>query len=166
LKRLDLTGERFGRLTAVSIDHITDGRVFWLCRCECGEESVIRLGHLRSGHTLSCGCLALRLVVSRSFVHGRARRGKARSREYISWALMIQRCTNPKRAEWKYYGGRGVAVCERWKSFENFLADMGARPGRKSLDRIDNDGNYESGNCRWATRKEQRANRRDSRRAA
>lgn len=79
---------------------------------------------------------------------------------------MIQRCTNPKRAEWKYYGGRGVAVCERWKSFENFLADMGARPGRKSLDRIDNDGNYESGNCRWATRKEQRANRRDSRRAA
>ncbi len=83
-----------------------------------------------------------------------------RAPEYHSWSCMIQRCTNPNRYSWKYYGGRGITVCDRWLKFVDFLADMGARPPGTSLDRINNDGNYEPGNCRWATPKEQQANQR------
>lgn len=94
--------------------------------------------------------------------HGH-KRVEVETTEYRVWKGIIQRCTNPKRLSWRYYGGRGITVCDRWRfSFENFLADMGPRPAGRSIDRIDNDGNYEPGNCRWATCKEQRANRSDS----
>jgi len=97
--------------------------------------------------------------------HGH-KRTSVETTEYRIWKGIIQRCTNPKRTVWRYYGGRGIKVCERWLVFENFLADMGPRPLGRSIDRIDNDGDYEPGNCRWATVKEQRANRSDSARVA
>lgn len=97
--------------------------------------------------------------------HGQSRSrtaGRTATTTYYVWAAMIQRCTNPKSGDWYLYGERGIAVCERWRKFENFLADMGEKPDGLSIDRIDNDGNYEPGNCRWATAIEQRHNRRDS----
>lgn len=94
--------------------------------------------------------------------HGYAIRSQPKSVEYDTWVSMRSRCRNPNRADYEYYGGRGIKVCERWDSFENFLSDMGERPPGTSIDRIDPDGDYEPGNCRWATKVEQRHNRRDS----
>lgn len=97
--------------------------------------------------------------------HGNHRAG-ARTPTYVSWSNMTQRTTNPRHPAWKYYGGRGITVCERWRDFATFLGDMGERPAERSLDRIDNDGDYEPGNCRWATRREQRLNQRNTRKEA
>lgn len=116
------------------------------------------------GHTPSPEAIAKRTaarVASDGYgvKHGHARVG-VKSATYITWGGMIQRCFNPKAPTWEYYGGRGITVCARWRSFENFLADMGERPQGRTLDRLDNDGNYEPGNCQWATRSEQLLNRR------
>ena len=154
---IDLTGQRFGRWQVTALSR-RGTRVFWLCECSCGTIRPVRSGDLRSGLSTSCSCFR----AERSTRHGHQK-----SRVYATWAAMIQRCENPGNPGFKYYGGRGICVCERWRSFEAFLADMGEPPagmnGKRaaySLDRIDNDGNYKSGNCRWATSKEQVANRR------
>jgi len=115
-----------------------------------------------AGKTRSCGCIALvtrKQNGQKKRIHGHA--NPSRSRTYISWVSMIQRCTNPDSTNYKYWGGRGITVCERWKEFPSFLADMGLRPSNTSLDRIDNNGNYEPKNCRWATSKQQNNNTRD-----
>ena|SRR5208283_2435701 len=132
-----------------------------LCVCVCGVVKDLDRHHVLTGHSTSCGCQPSRLK------HGHARKRGLRSPTHLVWSAMWQRCTNPDNPKWQEYGGRGITVCERWKEFKNFLEDMGPRPagmqGKRalySIERMDNDGNYEPGNCKWATAKEQRANQR------
>jgi hypothetical protein len=159
--RTDLSGQRFGRLTVVKLDHRNDRRkAIWLCRCDCGETSLADGNNLRSGNSESCGCLR-REQLADGAPHGHAREG-LRSPEYQSWAAMWARCraTDPMDRRFRDYVARGITVCERWRSFETFLADMGPRPAGTSIDRIDNDRGYEPGNCRWATDTQQNLNKR------
>ena len=156
----DLMGKVFGRLTVIA--RAANGPRFktrWVCRCSCGSELRVYATNLKRGLTVSCGCQKYEPRKK----PGHLRHGLTASPTYMSWCAMHQRCRNPKNATYRHYGGRGITVCERWATFTNFLADMGVRPHGTSLDRYPNrDGNYEPGNCRWATAKEQRSNRRDS----
>ncbi len=157
----DIAGKRFGRLTAVRpIGQNKYRAMIWLCSCDCGNNHTTTGSCLRSGESKSCGCLKADSLRAAHTTHGHSR-----SRTYISWQKMHERCTNHKRHRFEHYGGRGIKVCKHWEKFENFLADMGERPPGTSIDRHpDNDGNYEPTNCRWATPKQQQENTRRKRR--
>lgn len=150
---IDNTGVTFGRLTGVK--HLGGG--VWLWSCTCGNTKVKRAAVVKAGNTRSCGCFRKEDAVRRATTHGLSKGGDNR---YSIWESMRKRCTNQKDSHYHRYGGRGITVCARWDSFELFCSDMGDRPSNEhSIDRRDNNGNYEPSNCYWATDAEQRLNK-------
>jgi len=153
-----MNGATSGRLTVIKTLPAVNRKGRLLCSCACGAEKVIRKDHFKSAATTSCGCVQKERASQSNSTHG-----MSASQEFTIWASMIQRCTNPLNKAFKNYGGRGIAVCDRWLShFEDFLNDMGRRPGPNySIERMDNDRGYEPSNCVWATPSQQARNRRD-----
>jgi hypothetical protein len=154
----DHTGKRFGKLVVLGLHGKRDkqGRMRWNCLCDCGRSKLILASNLASGRSQSCGC-----------THGGWNRSHEMTMtlEYKTWQNMKDRCYNDNNPDFHYYGGRGISVCQEWRmSFETFYRDMGPKPNENmSLDRIDNNGNYETSNCRWATQSQQVSNRRNLR---
>lgn len=158
----DISGFRFGRLIVMEVSHSyrpnrhSATKLYWHCICDCGTRCVVHGASLRRGETQSCGCYMRDRCIETSTTHG-----LSYSTEFDIWNMMIQRCHNPRNQAFHNYGGRGISVCQDWRdSFEAFYSHVGPRPKGHSIDRIDNDGNYEPGNVRWATRSQQSQNRR------
>ena len=154
-------GDTFHRWTVVSRgEKDKKGRTQWLCKCECGQHRSLLGCKLKSGHSKSCGCYSRDRTVERSFKHGAARRGN-NTPEFKAWQRMLGRCFLSTDHKYSDYGGRGITVCDEWKSFSTFLSDMGTRPSAEhSLDRINVNGDYCPENCRWATLDQQANNKR------
>ena len=164
--RMDLVGQKYNFLTVLKFAGLTNfpsggHKAIWWCRCDCGKRVKVIGSNLRNGQSKSCGCWDRKVSGERWATHG-ATRGHKLTPEYIAWRNARARCTKSKHYKnYKNYAGRGITVCARWQnSFENFLADMGKRPRGLTLDRKDNDGNYEPLNCWWATQQQQCLNRR------
>lgn len=160
-KKLDLTGHVYNKLTVIEeSDRKVGGRVYWVCRCECGNITHVATNNLRNGHTKSCGCRKAELWDAVIRTHGMANRCP----EYYLWKGMLSRCYNPSTKCYPRYGGRGIRVAQEWHDFERFYADVGPRPSPDhQLDRLENELGYGPDNFRWATRIEQCNNRRSNR---
>jgi len=156
LRKRNLKGQKFGRLLALeSTDRRLRGCIVWRFKCDCGKEVDLPSHSVATGNTKSCGCLQPEVASANNLTHGMSRTGTHRA-----WANMLSRCNNEKTEFYPRYGGRGITVCDRWKTFENFLSDMGVKPeGRYSIERLNNDGNYEPSNCVWASDLDQSLNK-------
>jgi hypothetical protein len=164
MKLIDRMGQRYTRLTVIDRAQNRGGKdqnARWVCKCDCGETVTAYGQDLKRGKVKSCGCLNDERIAVLG--HGNKTHGMTNTRAYRIWCGMLSRCNNPRSQQWAYYGGRGIKVCERWQKFENFLSDMGYPEDGMSLDRVDGDGDYSPQNCRWATKTEQSANRRNVR---
>lgn len=160
MKRLDLIGQRFGKLEVIAMAGIKNGATTWLCKCSCGNETVVSVGDLRSGHTKSCGCLWKEAISKSITTHE-----KSKTKLYQIWQNMLNRCRNKNTDRYYRYGGRGITVCDEWKTFEEFhkwSMSNGYSKGL-SIERNDINGNYEPSNCRWIPLEKQQDNTKRSR---
>lgn len=159
---IDITGKRYGLLTVVRYEgRAKNGHTLWLCKCDCGRETIVSRSNLRDGHQVSCGCKRRKQAGEMNLIHG-----GSHTRLYSIWSNMITRTTNPKGTAYHRYGGRGVIMCPEWRNsfqtFKNWALANGYADGL-TIDRIDNDGIYEPSNCRWITWQEQFNHRSKSR---
>lgn len=159
-RKIDLTGKTFSRLLVIedTYERNKNGHVIWLCKCDCGNITKVESHCLKNGNTQSCGCLHKETITK----HGHTSYNNKNSKIYFVWGSMKSRCLDKNHPRYKDYGGRGITICEKWLQFTGFLEDMGIKPRGLSIDRIDNEGNYELSNCKWSTSKQQANNRRDN----
>ena len=151
----NLTGKKYNRLTLLK--HTRSNPIYYLCQCECGRKVEKLLARIKCGKTKSCGCLNDERRKTTNLVHG-----QSHSPTYVSWRNMMARCNNPNNKQYKDYGGRGITVCDSWHSFKNFMYDMGKKPDKLRIERIDNNKGYFKDNCYWASSKKQARNKRNN----